>query len=215
MQIKFLTSLAVAAALVPAAAFAQPAPGVSTTTGVVGGAVTGAVVGGPVGAVVGAVVGGSIGAAAEPPAEVRTYVMQAPPPATRVEAQIVEGQPLASHVEVRPGAEISAILLCRGQQPPRHRRAEDPPGDQGLRVGRSRACAKIGTHKITACAKIGTHKDRRRFLFPLPSPLAGEGAELRSSEAGEGALPGYPRMYIPLVPRIRSLESLPEIGTIE
>jgi hypothetical protein len=69
---------------------------------VVGGAVTGAVIGGPVGAVVGGIVGGSIGAAAEPPVEVRTYVMQEPMPPTRVQAEIAVGQPLATNVEVRP-----------------------------------------------------------------------------------------------------------------
>jgi hypothetical protein len=105
MQMKYLTSIALAAALLPAAAFAQDPPqGAATATGVVGGAVTGAVVGGPVGAAVGAVVGGAIGAAAEPPAEVRTFVMQEPAPTAtaRVTADIVEGQPLPASVEIRP-----------------------------------------------------------------------------------------------------------------
>jgi hypothetical protein len=88
--------------LVPAAAVAQtPAPGATTTTGVVGGAVTGAVVGGPVGAVVGGIVGGAIGAAAEPPAEVRTYVMQERVPSVRAETLVI-GEPLPATVEVRP-----------------------------------------------------------------------------------------------------------------
>lgn len=103
MQTRLLISLAAAAVLLPAAAFAQqPAPGVTTTTGVVGGAVTGAVVGGPVGAVVGAVVGGTIGVAAEPPAEVRTFVMQEPMASATVQAEIVEGQPLASNIVIKP-----------------------------------------------------------------------------------------------------------------
>ena len=102
MNTKFLTATAFAIALLPAAAFAQqPAPGVSTTTGIVGGAVTGAVVGGPVGAVVGGVIGGAIGSAAEPPVEVRTYVMQEPLPATRVTSTVTVGQPLAREIEVR------------------------------------------------------------------------------------------------------------------
>lgn len=107
MQTKILTTLAVFAALVPATAFAQAeqpttqVPGVTTTTGAVGGAVTGAVVGGPIGAVVGGVIGASIGAAAEPPAEVRTFVMAEPLPAERVSVQVVEGQPLPATVQVR------------------------------------------------------------------------------------------------------------------
>ena len=101
MNTKFLTATAFAIALLPAAAFAQPAPGAPTTTGVVGGAVTGAVVGGPIGAVVGGVIGGAIGSAAEPPVEVRTYVMQEPVPATPVRATVTVGQPLAQEVEVR------------------------------------------------------------------------------------------------------------------
>jgi hypothetical protein len=97
-----LISLAVATLFVPAAALAQnPPPGTTTTTGVVGGAVTGAVVGGPVGAVVGGIIGGSIGAAAEPPAEVRTYVMQEQAPSVRTE-KLVVGEPLAETIEVRP-----------------------------------------------------------------------------------------------------------------
>jgi Protein of unknown function (DUF1236) len=103
MQIKTLTSVVFVAALFPAAAVAQnPPQGTTTTTGVVGGAVTGAVVGGPVGAVVGAVVGGAIGASAEPPPEVRTYVMQEPAPTANVAVEVVEGQPLAANVEIKP-----------------------------------------------------------------------------------------------------------------
>jgi uncharacterized membrane protein len=105
MRTPLLISLAVAALSVPAIAFAQsapPPPGATTSTGVVGGAITGAVVGGPVGAVVGGIIGGSIGAAAEPPVEVRTYVMQEQIPSARVTENVVVGQPLASTVEVRP-----------------------------------------------------------------------------------------------------------------
>ena len=108
---RLLKIIAISSFLIPASALAQtvvqqpvqPAPGATTATGVVGGAAVGAVVGGPIGAAVGAVVGGTIGAAAEPPAEVRTYVMQEPAPAARVTTtQIVEGQPLAANIEVRP-----------------------------------------------------------------------------------------------------------------
>ena len=104
MRTNLLISAVVATFSVPTAALAQssPPPGTTTTTGVIGGAVTGAVVGGPVGAVVGGIIGGSIGAAAEPPAEVRTYVMQERVPSARVADPIVEGQPLASTIEVRP-----------------------------------------------------------------------------------------------------------------
>ena len=104
MRTNLLISAVVATFSVPAVALAQssPPPGTTTTTGVVGGAVTGAVVGGPIGAVVGGIIGGSIGAAAEPPAEVRTYVMQERVPSARVADPIVEGQPLAPTIEVRP-----------------------------------------------------------------------------------------------------------------
>ena len=104
MRTNLVISAVVAIFSLPAAALAQssPPPGATTTTGVVGGAVTGAVVGGPVGAVVGGIIGGSIGAAVEPPAEVRTYVMQERIPSARVVDPIVEGQTLAPTIEVRP-----------------------------------------------------------------------------------------------------------------
>ena len=58
------------------------------TTGMVGGAATGAILGGPVGAGVGAVVGGVAGGVIDPPpAEVVTYVQQAPAPAETVVVQ--------------------------------------------------------------------------------------------------------------------------------
>jgi hypothetical protein len=104
MRANLLISTIAATLLIPSAAFAQasPPPGVTTSTGVVGGAVTGAVVGGPVGAVVGGIIGGTIGAAAEPPAEVTTYIMQERAPSARVTSAIVEGQPLPATIEVKP-----------------------------------------------------------------------------------------------------------------
>ncbi|WP_051460547.1 DUF1236 domain-containing protein [Xanthobacter sp. 126] len=80
--------------IVPAAAFAQA----STATGAVGGAAVGAVVGGPVGAVVGGVVGAGVGAAAEPPQEVRTYVMKERRPSVRMEQEVVVGRQLPPNV---------------------------------------------------------------------------------------------------------------------
>ncbi|MEP9352633.1 DUF1236 domain-containing protein [Xanthobacter sp. KR7-65] len=82
--------------LAPAAAFAQA----STATGAVGGAAVGAVVGGPVGAVVGGAVGATVGAAAEPPQEVRTYVMKERRPSVRVQQEVVVGQPLPEGVAI-------------------------------------------------------------------------------------------------------------------
>jgi len=84
------------AAVTPGLAFAQA----STATGAVGGAAVGAVVGGPVGAVVGGAVGATMGAAAEPPAGVRTYVVQERRPSVRMEREVVVGQPLPSNVEI-------------------------------------------------------------------------------------------------------------------
>ncbi|MCL8384354.1 DUF1236 domain-containing protein [Xanthobacter aminoxidans] len=80
--------------IAPAAAFAQA----STATGAVGGAAVGAVVGGPVGAVVGGVVGAGVGAAAEPPQEVRTYVMKERRPSVRMEQEVVVGRQLPPSV---------------------------------------------------------------------------------------------------------------------
>ena len=103
MHTRLLTSAILFAALIPASALAQqPAPGATTATGAVGGAVAGAVVGGPIGAVVGGIVGASIGAAAEPPAEVRTYVMQEQVPSASVTMELVEGQPLPANIQVHP-----------------------------------------------------------------------------------------------------------------
>lgn len=78
----------------PTLAFAQA----STVTGAVGGAAVGAVVGGPVGAVVGGAVGATVGAAAEPPVEVRTYVMKERRSSVRLEQDVVVGQPLPGSV---------------------------------------------------------------------------------------------------------------------
>jgi hypothetical protein len=93
---KILMASVLAVALTPAAAYSQA----TTATGVVGGAAAGAVVGGPVGAVVGGVAGGAIGAAAEPPREVHTYVMEHPAPSVAVQEQVVVGQPLPGTVEI-------------------------------------------------------------------------------------------------------------------
>jgi hypothetical protein len=97
MKIYMLATVA-ALALAPAAAFAQG----STVGGAVGGAAVGAAVGGPVGAVVGAGVGGTMGAAAEPPAEVVTYVQRENIPSVSVQERIVVGEALPASVELRP-----------------------------------------------------------------------------------------------------------------
>jgi hypothetical protein len=73
----------------------------STATGAVGGAAAGAVVGGPVGAVIGGTVGAAVGSAAEPPAEVRTYVTREKVPSVRVTEEVVVGRPLPATVELR------------------------------------------------------------------------------------------------------------------
>lgn len=93
MKIHMLATVAVLA-LAPAAAFAQG----STVGGAVGGAAVGAVVGGPVGAVV----GGVIGNAAEPPAEVITYVERDTAPSVTVQERIVVGEAVPSTVQLRP-----------------------------------------------------------------------------------------------------------------
>ena len=83
--------------IAPTLALAQA----STATGAVGGAAAGAVVGGPVGAVVGGTVGAAVGAAAEPPPEVRTYVMKEEIPSVAVQEEVVVGRELPSTVEIR------------------------------------------------------------------------------------------------------------------
>ncbi|OYY25677.1 MAG: hypothetical protein B7X99_15885 [Rhizobiales bacterium 17-65-6] len=91
----YIAALALAIAS-PSAVFAQA----STATGAVGGAAVGAVVGGPVGAVVGGAVGASMGAAAEPPQEVRSYVIQENRPSVRYQHEVVVGEPLPPSVQV-------------------------------------------------------------------------------------------------------------------
>lgn len=96
MRTGLVATAAALAILTPSLAFAQA----STATGAVGGAAVGAVVGGPVGAVVGGAVGATMGAAAEPPAEVRSYVIREDVPSVRMERQVVVGEPLPSTVRV-------------------------------------------------------------------------------------------------------------------
>lgn len=96
MKHRLFLSVAAAAILAPAVCFAQA----STATGAVGGAAAGAVVGGPVGAVVGGTVGAAVGAAAEPPAEVRTYVMDEHVPSVAVRERVVVGEPLPGTVVI-------------------------------------------------------------------------------------------------------------------
>jgi hypothetical protein len=93
---KMLVGGAALAVMVPGLAFAQA----STATGAVGGAAVGAVVGGPVGAVVGGAVGATVGAAAEPPAEVRSYVVQERRPSVTVREEVSVGRPLPRQVVV-------------------------------------------------------------------------------------------------------------------
>jgi uncharacterized protein YraI len=69
------------------------------------GAVAGAIIGGPIGAAVGGVagatVGGATGAAAEPPAEVRTYVTSNQVDPVYLEGEVVVGASLPETVELR------------------------------------------------------------------------------------------------------------------
>ncbi|GGF53623.1 hypothetical protein GCM10007301_11350 [Azorhizobium oxalatiphilum] len=96
MRNRLIASAIVLTTLAPVAAFAQA----STATGAVGGAAVGAVVGGPVGAVVGGVAGATVGAAAEPPAEVRSYVIQERRPSVRVEREVVVGEAVPAGVQL-------------------------------------------------------------------------------------------------------------------
>lgn len=89
-----VTAMAIAA---PSLCFAQA----STATGAAGGAAAGAAVGGPVGAAVGGVVGATVGAAAEPPTEVRSYVVRERVPSVRVQERVVVGEPLPPRVRLR------------------------------------------------------------------------------------------------------------------
>lgn len=90
-----VTTLALS--LTPAVGMAQE----STVGGAVGGAVIGGVVGGPPGAIIGGAIGGTVGMAAEPPAEVRSYVVQRDYPSARIETDVVVGEPLPATVELR------------------------------------------------------------------------------------------------------------------
>ena len=96
MNSKILVGSLFLGLMAPSAVFAQA----STATGAVGGAAVGAVVGGPVGAVVGGAVGAGVGAAAEPPPEVRTYVLENRRPSIRVEREVAVGQQLPPSVEL-------------------------------------------------------------------------------------------------------------------
>lgn len=98
MRNHMLASAVAIAVMVPTLAWAQA----STATGAVGGAAAGAIVGGPVGAVVGGTVGAAAGMAAEPPAEVRTYVTREQAPSVRVTEKVVVGEPLPATVVLRP-----------------------------------------------------------------------------------------------------------------
>lgn len=97
MKTRLLISLAAASVALPSLAFAQA----STATGAVGGAAAGAVVGGPVGAVIGGTVGAVVGAAAEPPAEVVTYVQRERIPSVAIQERVVVGEPLPATVQFR------------------------------------------------------------------------------------------------------------------
>ena len=98
MRNHMLASAVAIAVMAPTLAWAQA----STATGAVGGAAAGAIVGGPVGAVVGGTVGAAVGMAAEPPAEVRTYVTREQVPSVRVTEKVVVGEPLPTTVVLRP-----------------------------------------------------------------------------------------------------------------
>ena len=57
---------------------------------------------GLVGAIIGGIIGGTVGAVAEPPIEVRSYVVQERRPSVRVTERVVVGEPLPAAVEVYP-----------------------------------------------------------------------------------------------------------------
>jgi hypothetical protein len=79
--------------------------------------VAGAIVGGPIGAAIGGVagvaVGGTAGAAAEPPAEVRTYVTSNKVDPIYLEGEVVVGAGLPETVELReiPDYEYRYVYL--------------------------------------------------------------------------------------------------------
>lgn len=100
MKLRLVTLTAIAATMMAGSALAQS----STVNGAAGGAVTGAIVGGPVGAAVGGVAGAIVGTAIDPPpAEVVTYVQQAPAPKrVVVQEKVAVGVTLPETVVVTP-----------------------------------------------------------------------------------------------------------------
>jgi uncharacterized protein YraI len=74
---------------------------VGGTTGAVAGAIIGGPVGAAVGGVAGATLGGATGAAAEPPAEVRTFVSSNRADPVFLEGEVVVGASLPETVELR------------------------------------------------------------------------------------------------------------------
>lgn len=114
MRVRFILALMAAAAM-PAAAWAQA----NAVGGAVGGAAVGAVVGGPVGAVVGAAVGGTVGAATEPPPDaVVTYVEREDVPSVAVQERVVVGEALPETVVIHkvPQHETYAYAVVNKQR---------------------------------------------------------------------------------------------------
>jgi uncharacterized protein YraI len=74
---------------------------VGGTTGAVAGALIGGPIGAAVGGVAGATVGGATGAAAEPPAEVRTYITSNQVDPIYLDGEVVVGASLPETVELR------------------------------------------------------------------------------------------------------------------
>lgn len=74
---------------------------VGGTTGAVAGAIIGGPVGAAVGGVAGATIGGATGAAAEPPAEVRTFITSNRVEPVFLEGEVVVGASLPETVELR------------------------------------------------------------------------------------------------------------------
>jgi uncharacterized protein YraI len=74
---------------------------VGGTTGAVAGALIGGPIGAAVGGVAGATVGGATGAAAEPPAEVRTYITSNQVDPLYLDGEVVVGASLPETVELR------------------------------------------------------------------------------------------------------------------
>jgi len=85
----------------PGSAVVRTYPEAGAVAGGAGGAVVGALVGGPVGAVVGGAVGAGLGAA-NPPAEVRSYVLTNRIAPVALETNVTIGASLPSYAYVRP-----------------------------------------------------------------------------------------------------------------